>query len=128
MLLTLVQESTARLEQYSSFCIEAPLSDFTKQKIHRIYPKGENWIIEAFVKDRCVVRLYPNHTVEKDTLKIEMLEITEYQIALENGDKFMEELEGNDCLCLYEVKLEFSLENIRHVVMNEKLRKSNAFD
>lgn len=128
ILFTLVQESTARLEQYTSFCVEAPVSDATKQKIHRIYPKDENWIIEAFVKDRCTVRLYPSYTVENDTLKIDMLEITAYQIALENGEKFVEELEENDCSCLYEVKLEFSLENIQNVVINKKLKRRNAFD
>ncbi len=117
----------ASLGQYYSFCEK--VADFSEKDegILEIYKNENKWVIKANVMDNCLVRLYPDHKIVSDTLKIEFLEITEYKIELENGDSFAEVLPAYDCLCLYEVRMDFNLEEINHLIINNSLIKKNAF-
>lgn len=120
------QEPSVNIRQYYSFCKDVWDYELSKQKIDSVYQKENIWIIEATVRDKCITRLYPQHEIVNDTLKIKMLEITEYRIELENGDSFIEVLDQYDCTCVYNVKMEFYIQNINHLEING-IKKNNAF-
>ena len=117
------QTSSARLLQYYSVKRSVCEYNKKKQKIDSIWKENNQWNFKALVTDRCITRLYPNHKIVSDTLKIKMLEITEYNIRLENGDEFEEILPEYDCACIYEVGFEFYLDNIEYVEINGMVKK-----
>lgn len=122
------QKPKASLEQYYSFC--ETVSDFAdnEQKILSIKKRENKWIINAIIRGDCNIRLYPKHEISGDTLKIKTVEIVKYSIKLEDDEEWYEVSQAEECSCLYDMKMQFYQKGIKHLVINDKLKKFDTFE
>lgn len=108
--------------QFSSFC-EGNIyleGKYLQERINRIYKQNGRWRIDATIIDDCGIKLYPECRMMEDTLFINTYAIEWQKNVLENGDAVYEQSQEEECYCAYLLRLEFSLDTLFNIKINNK--------
>jgi len=111
------------LLQYNSFCEDNTLIEGkqVQERIKKVYKKNDHWRIDFIVIDDCGNKLYPKFRLKDDTLYINTITIQSEKIFLDNNDTIIEYSMPGECYCAYNIKLEFKIDTIQNLKINNKV-------